>query len=81
MWGQADLAGNAAEWTLDYYNSSYIDPCTDCAYLTEGFGGNNRIYRGGSAAQYIMTMLNNDRVAYDGTEGDASSGVRCARVP
>jgi sulfatase modifying factor 1 len=32
-WGQLDLAGNLWEWNLDTY-ANYVDPCTDCAYLT-----------------------------------------------
>jgi formylglycine-generating enzyme required for sulfatase activity len=33
LWKQLDLGGDEEEWTLDWYQSSYVDPCTDCAYL------------------------------------------------
>ena len=37
-WGQADLAGNVYEWTLDYFASLYGNPCNDCADLTPALG-------------------------------------------
>ena len=43
-WGQLDLAGELAEWTLDYY-APYVDPCTDCVFLTDY---SYRVVRGGS---------------------------------
>jgi formylglycine-generating enzyme required for sulfatase activity len=48
-WGQADLAGNLAEWVLDYgYNLlDYPVPCVDCANTVEPSDG-SRGFRGGS---------------------------------
>jgi formylglycine-generating enzyme required for sulfatase activity len=57
-WGQLDLVGETSEWLSDWY-FPYIEPCVDCAYVTEnappngsnGAGGGfvwaARAYRGG----------------------------------
>ncbi|MGD0676225.1 MAG: SUMF1/EgtB/PvdO family nonheme iron enzyme [Polyangiaceae bacterium] len=42
--GQLDLAGEAWEWNLDWY-ATYVDPCSDYAYLTSA---SSRVGRGGS---------------------------------
>jgi sulfatase modifying factor 1 len=53
-WGQADLAGNLSEWTLDWAVSPYAQtPCINCANTTEGqkqWDGNEaaKVIRGGS---------------------------------
>lgn len=44
-WGQADLAGNMAEWTLDWDSADYVIPCDNCAELTPG---KFRVLRGGN---------------------------------
>jgi len=33
LWGQLDLVGEVLVWTMDWY-ATYVDPCTDCAYLS-----------------------------------------------
>jgi formylglycine-generating enzyme required for sulfatase activity len=33
LWGQLDLAGEVLEWTADWA-ADYVNPCTDCAYLS-----------------------------------------------
>jgi formylglycine-generating enzyme required for sulfatase activity len=78
-WGQLDLAGNVWEWSLDWFGTSYVDPCVDCAYLTATSGravpggdygipasGLNPSYRGGNDPQ---------------TTRYGSVGIRCARTP
>jgi formylglycine-generating enzyme len=77
-WGQADLAGNAYEWTADWKND-YSNPCKNCAALTTG---DERVVRGGSidndAAADLRTsgrnQLKPDQRYYN-------IGFRCARPP
>ncbi|HEY1693699.1 MAG TPA: SUMF1/EgtB/PvdO family nonheme iron enzyme [Polyangiaceae bacterium] len=83
-WGQSDLAGNTWEWTLDWYARRYVDPCVDCAELTEPPPGPNptsRVIRGGSFANTPPAML----ASYRGTDTPGTRagtvGVRCARAP
>jgi formylglycine-generating enzyme required for sulfatase activity len=48
-WGQADLAGDVAEWTLDWF-APYARPCNDCAFLsTVAQPTTIRVQRGGSS--------------------------------
>jgi formylglycine-generating enzyme required for sulfatase activity len=81
-YGQADLAGNVWEWTLDSLQSPYTDPCTDCADLSVV---SQQAVRGGGALDgsgllrtgrrdYGLTALGNP-TRY------ATIGVRCARTP
>jgi formylglycine-generating enzyme len=76
-WGQLDLAGNLAEWTLDWY-APYVDPCADCVYLTDF---SYRVVRGGSFG------TDTDNVFPQARDGDVPGsrnsfyGVRCARSP
>ncbi|WP_437808282.1 formylglycine-generating enzyme family protein [Sorangium sp. So ce1078] len=74
-WGQADLAGNLWEWTLDF-DGSYL-PCRDCARVE---GGSTRVIRGGSwwqpEPEDISTAL---RESWDPADRTDALGVRCAR--
>ncbi|WP_437285269.1 formylglycine-generating enzyme family protein [Sorangium sp. So ce406] len=76
LWGQADLAGNLWEWTLDV-EGPYLDPCVDCANVE---GGSARVIRGGSWWQpneeEISTVF---RRPWDPTDVTDALGVRCAR--
>jgi formylglycine-generating enzyme required for sulfatase activity len=76
-WGQADMAGNVAEWMLDYYQDYSRDVCDDCLNLTSSFG---RSVRGGSYLEGSSDAL---FVAYriygDPSAPDATNGFRCAR--
>jgi formylglycine-generating enzyme len=80
-WGQVDLAGELAEWTLDWYApyvDPSIDPCADCVYLTDF---SYRVVRGGSFG------TDTDDVFPWARDGDvpgsrnAFYGFRCARSP
>jgi formylglycine-generating enzyme required for sulfatase activity len=76
-WGQLDLAGELAEWTLDWY-APYVDPCTDCVYLTDF---SYRVVRGGSFGTDTEDIF---PTARDGDLPDSRNafyGVRCARGP
>jgi formylglycine-generating enzyme required for sulfatase activity len=78
LWGQLDLAGNVAEWTLDLWTATYPDPCTDCADLT---AGTVRVARGGTFALAASDMLPTYRGNDLPTVRDGHIGFRCARAP
>ncbi|WP_437709039.1 SUMF1/EgtB/PvdO family nonheme iron enzyme [Sorangium sp. So ce448] len=75
-WGQADLAGNMWEWTLDF-EGTYPQPCRDCANVERGAA---RVIRGGSwwqpRPQDLSARL---RTGWDPTDVTDALGVRCAR--
>ena len=76
-WGQADLAGNVWEWTLDWRGNPYPMPCRDCALVTEGA---YRTFRGGSFDDIAPTLRSADRHVYY-PEYRGAVGSRCARAP
>jgi formylglycine-generating enzyme len=78
LFGQANLAGNVAEWTLDSYEPTYPTPCTDCAGLA---AGTQRIFRGGSFDRGIEQLYTSSRVPADPTQRFRDVGFRCARAP
>jgi formylglycine-generating enzyme required for sulfatase activity len=81
LWGQLDLAGDVRELTLDYYNSTYVDPCTDCAYLA-GTATSPRAARGTNFLSAVSTLLAYRRFSImDSTSRATGYGVRCARAP
>jgi sulfatase modifying factor 1 len=76
-WGQLDLAGNVNEWTLDAF-SSYVTPCTDCAYLdTTSY----RVVRGGYFDDDGAYLLSASRTDDAPQTRSACIGLRCARAP
>ncbi|MGB8296537.1 MAG: SUMF1/EgtB/PvdO family nonheme iron enzyme [Polyangia bacterium] len=80
LWGQLDLAGELNEWNLDWY-ASYVNPCTDCAYLTVAF---SRVNRGSDFGVDDVSRLVTSRRGYS-SSGPAGRydvlGFRCARTP
>jgi formylglycine-generating enzyme required for sulfatase activity len=80
-WGQLDLLGNLSEYALDFWNESYVNPCTDCGYLypTPGVATPGITIRGGSfdAKDYMPPSRNFNGRVYRNT----SLGFRCARTP
>jgi len=76
-WGQSDLAGNAEEWTLDWYASPYQNPCGGCADIVSG---SSRVVRGGSPA-FSGTPYLRSSYRYQLTPKThfPDTGARCAR--
>src|SRR4029079_10189285 len=59
LYGQADLAGNVAEWTLDFHDV-FKNPCSDCAALVDA--GNGREARGGDFAHGTDEFFTSNRL-------------------
>jgi formylglycine-generating enzyme required for sulfatase activity len=81
-WGQADLAGNLVEWTLDWCWESYPTPCDNCAALTSPLGSANlgRVVLGGGDNSSTSNLRSAERaVDAPGIRG-SGFGVRCART-
>jgi formylglycine-generating enzyme len=76
QWGQLDLSGNVAEWTLDWL-SVYPSPCMDCANLTVA---SDRVTRGGSFGQTAFYMRTVSRSPFAPANRSHGTGVRCARA-
>lgn len=78
--GQADLAGNAWEWGLDWYAPAAPSPCDDCANVDPPL--TTRVVRGGSFND-VASMQRAARRG-NGTEPYIrfrDVGFRCARAP
>jgi sulfatase modifying factor 1 len=76
-WGQLDLAGDLAEWTLDWY-APYAIPCVDCVNLTDF---SYRVIRGGSFGTDTEDTLPSARDGDVPPARNAFHGARCARAP
>ncbi|HVZ89832.1 MAG TPA: formylglycine-generating enzyme family protein [Polyangia bacterium] len=76
-WGQLDLAGELAEWTLDFY-APYVDPCDDCVFLTDY---SYRVVRGGSFGTDTEDLSPWARDGDLPESRNAFYGARCARAP
>jgi formylglycine-generating enzyme len=76
LWGQLDLAGEMWQWTADWYQAAYVDPCVDCAALT---GGSSRVLRGGSFRDDASNLSPAYRNANDPSIRNDFIGFRCAR--
>jgi sulfatase modifying factor 1 len=77
-WGHADLGGNLLEWTLDWYNQSYVNPCVDCADMTMNA---SRTLRGGFWFGVPYEMRTALRGGDDPKIRGSGGGMRCARAP
>ena len=82
FWGQLDLAGEAWESNLDWY-ATYVDPCTDCAFLT---ASSYRVVRGGDwgfgCSPSCLPSLYPPSRSYNAAANRVTwSGFRCARTP
>jgi formylglycine-generating enzyme len=76
-WGQADLAGNVSEWTLDYYYES-LPPelCADCLFTT---ASSERSIRGGSYLMPDFVQVVSNRISAAPVFASTDLGFRCAR--
>jgi formylglycine-generating enzyme required for sulfatase activity len=71
------MAGEIWEWNLDWH-ATYVDPCTNCAYLTTASG---RVVRGGPNGNGLEGILPPERWTDDPTSHYNDIGFRCARTP
>jgi formylglycine-generating enzyme len=79
-WGQLDVAGNVLHWDLDWY-ATYVDPCTDCAFVTTS---PYRVPRGAGFDTSAATLPSSFRNTFMATPPSARAvdlGFRCARTP
>lgn len=76
-WQHADLAGNVAEWTLDWL-APYTDLCVDCANLVSA---TNRVVRGGAAVLNDDDLRTGARAGLRPLDRNGFTGIRCARGP
>ncbi|HTN88201.1 MAG TPA: SUMF1/EgtB/PvdO family nonheme iron enzyme [Sorangium sp.] len=74
-WGQADLAGNMWEWTMDRY-ADYMVPCDDCANITSQ---SNPAIRGGSWNNAASNLFSKFRTYEVPSSRQVTIGARCAR--
>jgi formylglycine-generating enzyme required for sulfatase activity len=77
-WGHFDMVGDVMEWNLDWFSPSYVNPCTDCAYVADGEG---RVIRDGYFSSGLPTLLVSYRNSLYPTNRFNSFGLRCARAP
>ncbi|HWP09564.1 MAG TPA: SUMF1/EgtB/PvdO family nonheme iron enzyme [Polyangiaceae bacterium] len=76
-YGQLDLAGSLAEWTLDYF-APYEAACDNCANVGNG---TERVARGGALTSSAKSLKATAREAADPETRDYARGFRCARRP
>lgn len=78
-WAQADLSGNVAEWTYDYYSDPYpTSACNDCANHTIA---SYRSMRGETFISSDGVLRTSLRNAADPAITSKLFGFRCARNP
>jgi formylglycine-generating enzyme len=75
-WGQADLAGNLSEWTLDYFHLEYPTLCINCLNTT---ASDKRAQRGGAYAMPSDALWVSAHIGLQPTLLRSYSGFRCAR--
>jgi formylglycine-generating enzyme required for sulfatase activity len=86
-WGQLDLAGEMWQWTLDWYSSSYDEPCVDCANLTSSYPPSvpaacgSRVARSTSYADRAADLVSTFRFGGFSPSARSTVGIRCARAP
>ncbi len=77
--GVLDMAGNAAEWTADFFDPTWYRTQGAAVNPTGPNDGRERVVRGGSWADGSHRVRVAARVAKAPTEVDDATGFRCAR--
>ncbi len=77
VWGQLDMAGEVWEWNLDW-DAAYVDPCTNCAYLSVT---STRMIRSGGFDDRASTLLPPPQNSRSARNRAPDVGLRCARSP
>ncbi len=80
-WGQLDLVGNVWQWNADYFSATYVNPCTDCAFLTDATEDSLRVSRGDDFVAPVASLTPPARGSYFPQRHDYGHGLRCARPP
>lgn len=83
LWAQLDMAGELWEWNLDVYANTYVDPCTNCAYLTPPsiVGNLEQVGRGGEFEDPAQYLLPSWARLNESPSSRTLEGIRCARAP
>jgi formylglycine-generating enzyme required for sulfatase activity len=81
-YGQADLAGNLDEWTLDNWVPTLLETkCDDCTYSEEDATTSQHAIRGGTFIAVKESSLAVYRTGHSAETADYQVGFRCARPP
>jgi formylglycine-generating enzyme len=75
--GHADLAGNVAEWVIDWKTDAYRTPCKDCAEVAKLLS--EKRFRGGGYDSNRSDLVSSRRDSQDPLNRFRNVGVRCAR--
>jgi hypothetical protein len=71
--------GAGQEWTLDYYDIPFMNPCTDCIFTDSASGNAGRMVRGGDCYEGAQAFA--DRYGQAPTNRVMIVRFRCARTP
>jgi formylglycine-generating enzyme required for sulfatase activity len=79
-WGQSDLDGSMAEWTLDWSVDPYSQTtCNDCSNLSSN-AQMRRVIRSSSWSEPSSSLGTTKRASSQPTYGGTNMGARCARA-
>ncbi len=80
--GLYDMAGNAHEWVIDWYQSDYYATLGDKASNPQGPSSSDyRVLRGGAWFNYASGVRSSSRSGLDPTSTNNNIGIRCSRSP
>lgn len=78
-YGAFDMAGNAAEWVVDWYDPNYYSAQDQKVNPKGPDNGKYRVIRGGMWLRYAYQMESPDRAAQTPDTRNNSTGFRCAK--